>query len=190
MAMGEYVSSMTLIEYIPDNIVPPIAWGTFQEDKSKSFFLTNFHYLVERLPSTPELLAIIKKLHQSSTSPNGKFGFPVTTFYGPPPMDNSWTDSWEEYYTREFRSSVAYAQGPLGNDPELAEVAESFIQTVIPRLLRPLQTGGNKIKPTLCFGDLWDANIQIDVLTNKPILFDPCCFYGHHESLLLIVEFT
>lgn len=182
MAMGEYVSSTTLRQYIPDNVVPPVAWGTFQQDESKSFFLTNFRYLVERLPPTPELLAIIKKLHQSSTSPNGKFGFPVTTFYGPPPMDNSWTDSWEEYYTRDFRSSVTYAQRSLGNDPELARVAEQFIQIVIPRLLRPLQTGGNSIKPTLCFGDLWDANIQIDAITNQPVLFDPCSFYGHNES--------
>jgi len=42
-------------------------------------------------------------------------------------MDNRWTHSWEEYYTREFRSSVAYAQRPLENDPELAKLAESFL---------------------------------------------------------------
>jgi protein-ribulosamine 3-kinase len=180
--MGEYVSSRTLRQCIPDNIVPPVAWGTFQDEPAKSFFLTHFRNLVERLPLTTELLAIVKKLHQSSTSPNGKFGFPVTTFYGPPPMDNTWTDSWEEYFTREFCSSVAYAQVPLENDPKLAELAESFIQIVIPRLLRPLQTGGNSIKPTLCFGDLWDANIQTDAITNQPVLFDPCSFYGHHES--------
>jgi protein-ribulosamine 3-kinase len=83
MAEGEYVSSTTLRQYIPDNVVAPVAWGTFQKDKSKSFFLTNFRYLVERLPPTPDLLVIVKKHHQSSTSPNGKFGFPVKTFYGP-----------------------------------------------------------------------------------------------------------
>ncbi|RYO97455.1 hypothetical protein DL764_007305 [Monosporascus ibericus] len=68
-----------------------------------------------------------------------------------------------------------------GKDSELEEVAEHFIQKVIPRLLRPLQTGGRIIKPTLCHGDLWDGNIQIDVETKQPILFDSCCFYGHNE---------
>jgi hypothetical protein len=64
-------------------------------------------------------------------------------------MDNRWTHSWEEYYTREFCSSVAYAQRPLENDPELAKLAESFIKIVIPRLLRPLQTGGYIISSPL-----------------------------------------
>ena len=184
MAMGEYESTKALNALVPDNVAPPIAWGTFQLDTSTSFFLTGFRQLLEKLPPTSELLAVAKKMHQSSNSPSGKFGFPVTTFYGPPPMDNAWTDSWEEYFAREFRSSVMYAQRPLHNDQELAELAEEFIETVIPRLLRPLQTGGRSIKPTLCHGDLWDANVQMDAITNQTVLFDPCCFYGHNESWL------
>ncbi|RYP41918.1 hypothetical protein DL767_000655 [Monosporascus sp. MG133] len=96
-------------------------------------------------------------------------------------MINDWTDNWEEYFTRLFRANLTYAQQERGKDSELEEVAEQFIQKVIPRLLRPLQTGGRTIKPTLCHGDLWDGNIQIDVETKQPILFDSCCFYGHNE---------
>lgn len=182
MARGEYESEKALMEYIPEAISAPIAWGTFQDDPTRSFYLTRFRYTRELLPPFPALLAIVKKLHTESVSPTGKFGFPVTTFYGPPPMDNSWTDSWEEYFRREFVACVAYAQIPLGEDAELAELADEFIQKIIPRLLRPLQTGGRSIKPTLCFGDLYDSNVQTDVETNMPFLFDPCCFYGHNES--------
>lgn len=98
-------------------------------------------------------------------------------------MINDWCDSWEEFFVREFRSNLAYAQDNRGPDDELAEVAEKFIATVIPRLLRPLQSGGRTIKPTLCHGDLWDGNIQLDSDTKAPIIFDACCFYGHNESM-------
>lgn len=31
-------------------------------------------------------------------------------------------------------------------------------------------------------GDLWDGNVQIDVDTKQPVMFDSCTFYGHNES--------
>lgn len=182
MAEGEYEGQKALASYIPDNVVHPLACGTFEQDQSKAFFLTKFRKLRACSPPLLQFLSILKKLHQSSTSPTGNFGFHVTTFYGAPPMINKWCDSWEEFFTREFRSNLAYAQRNRGEDVELAKVADEFIPTVIPRLLRPLQTDGRSIRPTLCHGDLWDGNIQIDVDTNQPIIFDACCFYGHNES--------
>ncbi|KAI0155142.1 Fructosamine kinase-domain-containing protein [Xylariaceae sp. FL1272] len=181
MAKGEFESQKALMALVPGNIVPPLTWQTFKNDPEKAFYLTHFRYLHEQLPTTSQLLPIIKKIHQASSSPTGKFGFHVTTFWGPPPMDNTWTDSWEEYFTRKFRDALDYGQIPHGKDEELCTLGDEFIQKVIPRLLRPLQSGGRNIKPTLCHGDLWDANVQIDASSGEPILFDPCCFYGHHE---------
>ncbi|KAK9799960.1 putative protein-ribulosamine 3-kinase [Seiridium cardinale] len=125
-------------------------------------------------------------MHQSnaSISPNRKFGFPVPTFYGPMrlgSMDNGWYDTWEEYFTREFRANLAYAQHSRGDDTEFADLAEEFVQKVLPRLLRPLETGGRIIRPTLCHGDLWDGNIQMDLDSKQPRFFDFSSFYGHHE---------
>lgn len=181
MSEAEYEGQRVLATYIPDNVAAPVGWGFFENNTSKSFFLAHFRPLcVGPLPIS-KFLNVIKKLHQSSISPTGKFGFHVTTSYGPPPMINSWTDNWEEYFTRQFRANLEYAQRERGEDLELQEVAGDFIQKVIPRLLRPLQTGGRSIKPTLCHGDLWDGNIQIDAETKQPIMFDSCCFYGHNE---------
>ncbi|RYP45002.1 hypothetical protein DL768_008589 [Monosporascus sp. mg162] len=163
MSRAEYEGQKALATYIPDNVCHPVAWGYFENDTSKSFFVTEFRYLRARSPPPSELLAILKILHQSSISPTGLFGFHVTTYYGPPPMINDWTDNWEEYFTRLFRANMTYAQQERGKDSELEE------------------TGGRIIKPTLCHGDLWDGNIQIDVETKQPILFDSCCFYGHNE---------
>lgn len=182
MAEAEYESQKALAAVIPDNAVIPMAWGIYQEDKSQAFFMTRFRSLRDRSPPIVQFLAILKKLHQTSLSPTGKFGFHVTTYNGPPKMVNDWTDNWEEYFVRQFRSDVAFLQNVYGEDTELVRLVEDFIQKVVARLLRPLQTGGRNIKPTLCHGDLWDGNVQIDVETKQPIMFDSCTFYGHNES--------
>ncbi|KAL6859734.1 hypothetical protein ACO1O0_003758 [Amphichorda felina] len=159
MAKAEYEAQAALTAIIPDNVVVPMAWGTF-DSGSQAFFITQFRNLRPRSPSPTELVSVLKKLHQTSVSPTGQFGFHTTTYWGPPRMVNDWTDSWEEYYARQFRSDVAYAQGVHGEDRDLNELTDVLVEKVIARLLRPLQTGGRNIKPSLCHGDLWDGNVQ------------------------------
>ena len=60
-----------LAAIIPDNVVIPMAWGMLEADKSKAFFITQFR---DDPPPTVQYLAILRKLHQTSASPNGKFG--------------------------------------------------------------------------------------------------------------------
>ena len=159
MAKAEYEAQAALTAIIPDNVVVPIAWGTF-EGGSKAFFMTQFRNLQVRSPAPIELVGVMQKLHQTSVSPTGKFGFHTTTYWGPPAMVNDWTDSWEEYYARQFRSNIVYAQGVHGEDHELSQLTDALVEKVIARLLRPLQIGGRSIKPSLCHGDLWDGNVQ------------------------------
>ncbi|KAK8103674.1 uncharacterized protein PG998_010707 [Apiospora kogelbergensis] len=188
MAEAEYEGAKALFEVIPDNVAAPLAWGSLRADPTKSFFLTWFRNLRDSSPPTAQLLAVLKKMHTTSVSPTGKFGFHVTTWFGPPPMVNNWTNSWEEYFGRQFRADMAFVQRVFGADPELVELTDQFIDKVVARLLRPLQTGGRNIKPSLCHGDLWDGNVQIDADTQQPIIFDAVCFYGHNESQFHAVE--
>ncbi|VUC28139.1 unnamed protein product [Clonostachys rosea] len=181
MAEAEYEGQLAMHLVIPDHTTKPTAWGFFQGDQTKAWYLAPFRNLRAELPPLRSFLAIMQKMHRQSVSPTGKFGFHVTPYYGPPPMIVDWTDSWEIFWTREFRSGLAYVQRMRGENPELVEVAEEFLQKVVPRLLRPLQTGGRDIKPSLCHGDLWDGNIQMEIDTDRPVLFDPCSFFGHHE---------
>jgi protein-ribulosamine 3-kinase len=60
-------------------------------------------------------------------------------------------------------------------------LSADMMTNVVPRLLRPMETGGNSIKPVLLHGDMWHGNVSIDNQTNKPMLYDPGCLYGHHE---------
>lgn len=181
MAEAEYEGQKAISELIPVNSVRPISWGYLQGTRTKSWFLAEYRSLRAEAPPLEQLLSIVRHMHQASVSPNGKFGFHFSPFYGPPPMQVGWLDNWEQFWIREFRSGLEYVETMCGCDAELMALAEEFIQKVAVRLLRPLQTGGRSIKPSLCHGDLWDGNIQIDTETGEPVIFDPCVFYGHHE---------
>ncbi|KAK8032310.1 hypothetical protein PG990_002044 [Apiospora arundinis] len=165
MAIGEYESQKALYSYLPDNISPALAHGTLELKPDSAFFLTKFHSLQSRIIDPTRLAAILTKLHTTSSSPNGKFGFPVTTFKGYVTVNNEWTDTWEEFFSRQFKKEIAWEQSVRGEDAEMEQIAEEFFAKVIPRLLRPLQTEGRSIKPVLCHGDLWHGNIEFDVAT-------------------------
>jgi fructosamine-3-kinase len=181
MALGEYESQKALWEHLPDNVSVPLAYGTFEQDPSQSFFLTAFRNLVDRPLGPTQLVDVLERLHTSSVSPNGKFGFHVTTFNGWVPLLNDWCDTWEEWYSRQLRSDIRWQQEVRGVDADFNKVADEFFEKVVPRLLRPLETGSRSIKPTLVHGDIWHGNTQIDMDTQQVILFDSCCCYAHNE---------
>lgn len=181
MALGEYESQKELQKYLPDNVIVPIAQGQCQLDSSASFFLARFRDLDEKVAQPSQLVEVLERLHRLSTSPNGKFGFHVATFNGWAPLVNEWCDTWEEYFTRQFRSDIAWMSSIRSPDADFDVVVKEFFDKVVPRLLRPLQTGGRNIKPTLVHGDVWPGNIQIDMAEQRVVLFDSCCCYGHNE---------
>jgi protein-ribulosamine 3-kinase len=141
----------------------------------------DFHDIEDEMPHTSELVAVIAKLHQETSSPNGKFGFHVGVYGGCQPIDTSWTDTWEEFFTRIFKNSLKGEKAIQGHDDEMTELGEAMIGKVIPRLLAPMESGGRSLKPCLLHGDLWHGNVGIDLATDEPMLYDFCSFYGHNE---------
>lgn len=75
MARAEYESQKALSEVIPENVISPVAWGLFQHDESKAFYLTRFRDLRPKVPPLSDFLSIVRKLHLTSVSPTGLFGF-------------------------------------------------------------------------------------------------------------------
>lgn len=63
-----------------------------------------------------------------------------------------------------------------GPDEELKILTAAMFEKVIPRLLRPLETGGRQIKPCLVHSDLWPGNVKPNAITDEPIIFDSCAF--------------
>ncbi|OBT74195.1 hypothetical protein VF21_07029 [Pseudogymnoascus sp. 05NY08] len=69
-----------------------------------------------------------------------------------------------------------------GQDPELTELSKALFEKVIPRMMRPLETGGRTIEPCLVHSDIWLGNVKPDAETEEPIIFDSCAFWGHNEG--------
>jgi fructosamine-3-kinase len=154
--------------------------GVLAKDPSKHFLIVEFKDMVEEMPPVSELASVMAKLHNDSVSPTGMFGFPVPTSQSLQ-LDNGWCETWEEFFTRAFRGTVTLEQDVQGANAELQRLADETCEKVIPRLLRPMETGGRRLKPTLVHGDLWHGNIGIDSMTDNVVLYDCCAFYGHHE---------
>ncbi|KAI1264795.1 Fructosamine/Ketosamine-3-kinase [Xylariaceae sp. FL1019] len=182
MARGEFESQMELSKFLPHNVTIPIAYGRLDQDSGASFYLTHFQVMSEsKTPSPDQLVEVLENLHMNSKSPTGKFGFHVKTFNGFVPVANGWYDTWEEWFTKQLRADIEWERDIRGTDLAFDATCDVFFEKVIPRLLRPLQTDGRSIKPSLCHGDLWHGNAQIDLTTQRVILFDSCCCYAHNE---------
>ena len=59
---------------------------------------------------------------------------------------------------------IEESQGP---DVELKVLLGQMISKIIPRLLRPLETGGRQINPRLVHGDLCSGNVSTDAMLRR-----------------------
>jgi protein-ribulosamine 3-kinase len=178
--------SMKALHAVTLEFVPrPIAWGVYESVPDTYFFLSEFREMRKDVLPGPETFAArLAKLHWESVSPNGKFGFHVGTFAGNLPQYTDWEDSWEIFFAKSMRQALDLEIKAKGYDPEFHVLIPTLFDTVIPRLLRPLESDGRRVKPSLVHGDLWFANSGIDADSDEPLIFDACCFYAHNECTL------
>ncbi|KAI9703666.1 MAG: hypothetical protein M1836_007436 [Candelina mexicana] len=181
MVFGEFVSMKALHDTLPYFSPTPFAWGSYASDPNIHFFLCGFVDMAKDLPDIQSFAASLAELHLKGLSPNGKYGFSVPTLQGTVPQYTDWTDSWEEFFSKSIRLVMENEERSQGPDPEMKQLCEATLNIVVPRLLRPLETGGRQIKPCLVHGDVWDGNVSTDIETNTPIIFDAACIYAHNE---------
>ena len=182
MVSGEFVSMKALHDILPHFTPTPFAWGSYTSDPNIHFFLCEFVRMDEDLPDIEKFAASLAELHSKALSPNGKYGFGVPTLQGTVPQFTEWTDSWEDFFSKSIRLVMENEERSQGPDLEMQQLCEATLNMVVPRLLRPLETGGRQIQPRLVHGDLWDGNVATDLATNTPIIFDATCIYAHNES--------
>lgn len=156
---GEYETAKSIYE-IDNTFSPrPIVWGHYHSDPEQWFFLCTFHELnITDLVERTRFCAKLANLHMKSNSPNGKFGFYCQTSRA----GEDWSDTWEECFVKMIRNLLTMEWKARGEDEELAQLSDQLLNIVIPRLLRPLETEGRKVKPSLCHGDLWYGNAATD----------------------------
>ncbi|KAK8010595.1 hypothetical protein PG990_009560 [Apiospora arundinis] len=153
------------------------------DDPDKFFCLCEFRQLVEDVPDVEVFASMVAEMHNRGISPDGKSSFPVPTYGGRLPMIYPPSDTWEALFTQVMDTTFIVEEESQGVDEDMQALKEAIMTKVIPRLLRPMETGGvgRRLVPRLVHSDLWDGNVAIDVHTNLPVIFDGICLYAHNE---------
>lgn len=106
MMKGEYEFMREICKVAPSFAPRPICWG-FCAESGRHFFMCDFYDLDTSLPSAADFAREVAKLHKESSSPNNMFGFHINTYNGTLEQDNTWTTSWEEFFSKGIRSMLA-----------------------------------------------------------------------------------
>lgn len=114
-----------------------------------------------------------------------EFGFDAVTCCGALPMVNDWNSDWITFFSRNRLEAQFKLIAENYGDREANELW-SQLQILIPRYFKAFAEEEIIIKPSLLHGDLWSGNAAD--LEERPVVFDPCCFYGHSEYDLAISE--
>ncbi|KAG9301259.1 hypothetical protein G9A89_012642 [Geosiphon pyriformis] len=182
MFQGESEALNAISKAVPNFAPTPLCTGSLPN--GGAFLVTEFLPLISTHSKNQQIL-LGKKLAQlhSTTSPNGNFGFPVTTMCGTTFQDNTWEDDWENFYKeRRLMSILEKCLKTYPGDSELERLGIIMVDKVVHHLLKDIQ-----IQPSLIHGDLWSGNWAINANTNEPIIFDPAACYGHREMELSIM---
>lgn len=188
MMEGTFAAESALYSIVPEHVPKPLAWGTYRSEPDIHYYICDFVDMLDEVPDARRWAETIAKLHLNSMgkSPNGKFGFEVTTHLANVPVNNNWNDSWESFWTQQLRSLLEQEETIRGPDEEFTVLKSALYEKVIPRLLGPLETGGRRIKPCLIHSDLWPGNIKPKTYTDELCMFDACAYWGHNEGMSCI----
>jgi protein-ribulosamine 3-kinase len=149
MVEGENESIAAIHAVKPGFCPKPQAWGTFRSNPVLHFVPTDFVEMEHQIPEKDALTTILADFHLTSRamSPYCKFGFHCTTHNGNLAQDNTWTDTWEEYYKNNIGRMLQLEEKARDPLEELKKLSEQLLEKVIPRLLRPLETGPVTLQP-------------------------------------------
>ncbi|KAL8855330.1 MAG: hypothetical protein Q9178_008019 [Gyalolechia marmorata] len=152
--------------------------GGHKDEPGSHFYMCDFYSMTDDLPDISKLCAVVARIHLDTMgkSPNGQYGFHVTTHLAYVDNNNSWSYSWEQWYARALKRMLQEEEKSHGPDDELKALTNAMFEKVVPRLLRPLEAGGRQIKPCLVHSDLWPGNVKPDAKTDEPIIFDSVLF--------------
>jgi fructosamine-3-kinase len=180
MMKGEFNSLRTIDNIIPGFVPKVYGYGKFHQSDNY-FLIMDFVNMKRAMPNPAQFCQLVSDMHKKSESPTGKFGFPVPTCHGKHIQPNDWEDSWCKYFTRLLTIFFDIDIDVNGPWKEYEEAFETLKSDVIHQILEPLQAEGRVLKPCLVHGDLWDENVDINVDTGEPVVFDASVMYAHNE---------
>ena len=110
-----------------------------------------------------------------------EFGFSIDNTIGSNPQTNGAEQDWKVFWQKhrlESQLNLTRANGPGG------DLYDAGMQ--LGQVMGGLFTDYSPVA-SLLHGDLWSGNQAADAAGN-PVIFDPACYYGDHETDLAMME--
>ncbi|KAL8740111.1 MAG: hypothetical protein Q9190_007147 [Brigantiaea leucoxantha] len=144
MLNGEWESSKAIHNLLPEFIPKPIGFGKYKTEKKPAtyFYLCDFVDM--------DIGAIYRENSETTQEE---------------PLANR--QDWAKFFQKLLVGVCKLDLATNGPWTELEQATAQVVAKVIPRLLGALTSGGEKIKPCLIHGDLYEANAGIDVETGE-----------------------
>lgn len=205
MFRGEHASLNAIHNAVPSFCPASHAHGALTSKPGTFFLATDFLDLSASRSTASAKgtnLSLAAKLAKLHTTPapileghsRPMFGFPYSTCCGATPQDNTFSESWPDFYANARLRHILRAGAP---DAQLSAAVERVADKVVPRLLGAVEEKGG-ITPVVVHGDLWSGNhgtagIKVpggdgDEIAIEEVVFDPSCVYGHSEYELGIMR--
>ncbi|KAJ4309970.1 Mitochondrial distribution and morphology protein 12 [Neodidymelliopsis sp. IMI 364377] len=203
MFEGEHESLNAINNVVPSLCPQSFGHGKFESNPQTSFLVTDFLNLTGRSSSkgnAPSLAQKLAKLHTTpAPTPDGydkpMFGFPATTCCGDTPQDNSYKESWADFYAENrLRFILRRGEKAQGADKEFHNLVEATASHVVPRLIGDDHlNNGHRVTPVVVHGDLWSGNASAGTIGSKEgepedVVFDSSACYAHSEFELGIMK--
>jgi protein-ribulosamine 3-kinase len=145
---GECEATKALYNIAPDFVPRPVGSGTYKSNPNTHFYLSDYIDMIEEVPDVQKFCGKRCTVTASLTLRTESLAFTLT-YNGNQPRDVTWCDTWEEMFTRSMRTRVRQEHDAQGPSADLERLLPPLFEKVIPRLLRPLHTGSNRIRPVL-----------------------------------------
>lgn len=200
MFAGEHESLNAIYNAVPNFCPKSHGHGPLRDSPGKFYLATDFLDMRASGPagSGMSLAQKLAKLHtKPAPAPEGPgsgrpmFGFPVPTCCGSTRQDNSWRETWAEFYAdNRIRAIGRECVRSNGKDGEFEKAVEAVAGKVVPRLVGDDTVQG--IRPVVVHGDLWSGNHGAGVVAGQggveEVVFDSSAVYGHSEYELGVMK--
>lgn len=154
-------------------VIPEVIWSKEVDDFPGLLLMEYLQPASNTYGMDERLGRGIAQLHRKAAS---AFGFHHSNYCGTTLQDNTWSDSWPEFYAqRRIWSLVEQIKKSRGMSIEEQKIYEKLVVR-IPVLLP------NQAVPSLIHGDLWSGNYMYTA--NGSALIDPACYYADREMEL------
>jgi protein-ribulosamine 3-kinase len=134
MIESEFNAMSELSKWAPFLAPEPHSWGRYKLDEPEAyFFLSQYIEMNDEMPEPTQLCEKLARLHRESISPNGQYGFHITTCQGQVAQSVSWEQDWTLFFIKLLEHVINLDFERNGDWSELDRVERRLIDSVIPR---------------------------------------------------------